>query len=131
MKKPQTLLVSLFLSFYFLISTPALAVVTGTPFAGVIHSVIPCSCSPTLGFAVNYTPVFISSPLPVVGALYYAPELSVLFSWYNPITPTVWNLGKFVPSAGECWVGAAPYCVVYPTIGHVIYEGTSALPKVK
>lgn len=129
MKKFQMLLVPLLLIPFFLLPSFASAVVTGVPFSGKIHSVIPCSCSPTLGFAVNFTPLFVSSPVPITGALYYTPALSVLFSWYNPITPTVWNLGKFVPALGECWVGAAPYCVVYPTIGHVIFEGTSGLPK--
>lgn len=130
MKKIQILLVSLLLSSYFLLPTSALAVVTGVSFGGKIHYIIPCTCSG--GAAVFYSPLYINSSVPTVGSLYYSspPSLpTVLFSWYNPITPTVWNLGKFIPGVQECWVPVGLGCVFIPTLGSIIYEGTSGLPK--
>jgi len=48
-----------------------------------------------------------------------------LYSLYNPITPGVWNLGKFRPGVWGCLVPAPPAeCVVLPTLGSIIFEGT-------
>lgn len=130
MKKFQMLLVLLLLTPYFLLPAPALAVVTGIPFGGKINYIIPCTCSG--GAAVFYSPLFINSSVPTVGALYYSspPSLpTVLFSWYNPITPTVWNLGKFTPNVLGCFVPAPNGCAPIFTLGTIIYEGTSGLPK--
>ncbi len=128
MKKLQILLVLLLLTSYSLLPTSASAVVTGLGFGGKISSVVPCPCSG--GFAVFYTPLYMNSPVPVTGALYYSTFSSLLFSWYNPVTPTVWNLGKFTPGVQECLIPApSTGCMILPTLGSVIYEGTSGLPK--
>jgi len=126
MKKLQILLAPLVLTPFFLFPTPALAVVTGVSFGGMIDAVVPCPCSG--GFAVYFTPLYMNSPIPVTGVLYYSTLSSLLYSWYNPITPTVWNLGKFAPGVQECLIPAPTSgCMVLPTLGSVIYEGTSGL----
>lgn len=127
MKKFQILIVLLLLTPYFLLPTSASAVVTGVSFGGKINFIVPCPCSG--GFAVHFTPLFINSSVPTTGALYYSSFSSLLYSWYNPITPTVWNLGKFIPGVQECWVPVGLGCVIIPTLGSIIYEGTSGLPK--
>lgn len=123
MKKLQIFLASLFLTSYFLLPTPALAI--GTSFGGMIDFIVPCSCSG--GFAVYFTPLYLNSPVPITGALYYSSFSSLLYSWYNPITPTVWNLGKFTPGVQECLIPVPDGCMVFPTLGSIIYEGTSGI----
>jgi len=120
----RILLVSLLFAPYFLFPTPAMAV--GAAFGGVINLIVPCSCSG--GFAVFYTPLYINSPIPTTGFLYYSSFSSLLYSWYNPITPTVWNLGKFTPGVQGCFIPTPPAgCAVFPTLGSIIYEGTSGI----
>ena len=122
MKKLQLLVIGLFF-----VSPLFASADIGSAFGGYIPtlptSIIPCTCS--TGYAINYSPLYINSNVPTVGALWYS-GISILFSWYNPITPGTWDLGSFIPGAGECWLAGTP-CVLYPTEGAIYMEGTGAL----
>jgi len=89
---------------------------------------VPCTCS---GAAVWYTwqfPLFINSPIPLTGPLAMGlPPTALWYKYYDPIVPTTWSLGKFMPGVQSCWQPIGTGCAPWPVIGHV-YEVGSSLP---
>jgi peptidoglycan hydrolase-like protein with peptidoglycan-binding domain len=92
--------------------TPTLAyAASGNPFGGALYYSFFCDESDTWLLAVEPLPP--SSP----ALLTYEP-LSEAFSSYN-IPETSSLLGFYTPGAGECLVGACPYCYQIPNDGMI------------
>ena len=97
----------------------------GLGFGGLVTAVIPCPCSG--GFWVWFTPLYINSPVPVTGAIYFSALHTIPYSWYAFGVPGTWELGTFVPGVQECYIPTPAGCVPLPTLGSMIMAGTSAL----
>ena len=97
-------------------------------FGGYTIWSVPCVCS---GAAVWYTwffPLYINSGIPLAGPLAVGiPPTAMWFKWYDPLIPTTWSLGKFMPWVQSCWQPAPTGCYPWPVYGHV-YEVGSSLP---
>ncbi len=124
MKKPQIFLASLILTSYFLLPTSVLAV-TGVGFGGLVSVSVPCTCSG--GFWVWFTPLYINSPVPTTGAIYFSAFHTVPYSWYVFGVPGTFELGTFTPGVQECLVATPVGCTILPTLGSMIMVGTSKL----
>ncbi len=115
------------------------------PFGGKVESVTFCDCSMT--FLIKYSPLHLGSIKPPkaldkVVSLVYSPFTTKLYDWgksvkipflglnfnYDPLvlTPGGWHLGKYDPTLaiGACVTGA-PFCAPIPSLGMIIYMGTS------
>jgi hypothetical protein len=98
----------------------------GLGFGGLVSFSLPCTCSG--GLWVWFTPLYLNSPVPVSGALYYAPYHTIPYSWYEFGMPLTWELGTFTPGVQECYIVVAAGCAPLPTLGTMYMSGTSPLP---
>ena len=98
----------------------------GLGFGGLVSFSLPCTCSG--GLWVWFTPLYLNSPVPVSGALYYAPYHTIPYSWYEFGMPLTWELGTFTPGVQECYIVVAAGCAPLPTLGTMYMSGTSSLP---
>jgi hypothetical protein len=121
MKKLQFLVIGLFFA------SPLFAsAAVGLGFGGLVSTITPCACSG--GYIVWFTPLYINSPVPVTGGIYYSllpPTLT--FSWYEPGVPATWELGTFAPGVQQCLVPVVGGCAIVPDLGSMNYVGTSGL----
>lgn len=97
------------------------------PYGGYNIWTVPCVCSAAGVWYTWFTPLWLGG-LPATGALAVGiPPTAVWFQWYDPVVPTTWSLGKFMPGVQSCWQPAPTGCIPWPVLGHV-YEVGSSLP---
>ncbi len=89
---------------------------------------VPCGCSAGTVWYVWYAPLYLNSSLPITGALAVGiPPNALWYRNFDPIAPTTWSVGKFMPGVQSCWQPSASGCSPWPVYGHV-YEVGSSFP---
>jgi len=102
----------LFLSLSLFAYTPV--VYAQVPFGGLDVIQIPCTCTAGYFWAVKFVPFFNPS-VPTTGVLVY--QLGSIKFLNYVLHPGAWALGLYIPGAGQCYIGFAPYCVYVPNFG--------------
>lgn len=100
-------------------------------FGGYAVWSVPCVCSGGAVWYVWYAPLRIAGVLLTGAMAVGVPPTALWFSAWDPIVPTTWSLGKFMPGVQSCWQPAAHGCYPWPVLGHVYWVGSSlpgALP---
>lgn len=97
-------------------------------FGGFNLWAVPCTCSAGTVWYVWYTPLYLNSIVPTAGALAVGiPPKALWYANFDPIVPTTWSLGKFMPGVQSCLQPSGTGCSTWPVLGHV-YEVGSSLP---
>ncbi|MEI6480387.1 MAG: hypothetical protein WCO12_02585 [bacterium] len=123
MKRLVTVFTLLFVLFLF--PKPTNAAIFG--FGGYNVFAAPCTCSAGTVWYVWYTPLFLTG-VPITGAMAVGvPPVGLWYLNYDPLVPTTWSLGKYLPGVQGCWQYSGPTCVTWPTLGYV-YQVGSSLP---
>ena len=93
-------------------------------FGGYVTFTIPCTCSG--GLMAFFSPLYLSSKVPVFGNMYISPETRVYRQFLRGV-PTTWELGTYTPGGACTIVAPNPVdpCVPIPTLGTIKFMGTS------
>jgi len=96
------------------------------PFGGLDVFEFPCTCSPYM-YTV-FAPLFLASPVPVVGAL-AVPDWGVIYAWYY-LTPGAWALGTYTPDVQACYWYHGFECDPTPPVMGVVNPLTGTGPAI-
>ncbi len=120
-KKGKTVLLSLWVAFFFLPSFAYAAIPPLRDFGGLAIFTIPCTCSAATWDW--FAPLFLAA-VPVTGPVTYVPYATVPFANYTPELPGIGYLGAYMPGIPACWQYLGVTCVLMPSVGAMAFVGT-------
>lgn len=104
----------------FLLLGPIPSAKAGSPYGGLAIFTIPCTCSGNLW--IYFSPLYLSSSIPISGALEYSPSITHLYEYYNIGTPGSWHLGDYTKSSA-CYIYDGDSCFLLPSSGLMTKAG--------
>ncbi len=97
------------------------------PTGGFNVYTVPCACSGATVWYTWYFPLWVGGvPMSAPLAIGIPPK-AIWYRWYDPVVPSTWSLGKFMPGVQSCWQPSPTGCSPWPVLGHM-YEVGSSLP---
>lgn len=98
------------------------------PFGGHLLLAEDCECSQA--FELYYLPAMPLANFPAGGGwLAYDTKTTIVYSYYNMITPGVWHMGLYIPGRQSCWSLHRGLCLVANDMGTIFEAGTSLVPS--
>jgi hypothetical protein len=95
------------------------------PFGGYNLWAMPCTCTAGMVWYVWYAPL-LSGTVPMAGPLAVGvPPTALWFLNYDPLIPTTWSKGFYMPGVQSCWQPIGTGCAPWPVLGHVYFVGSS------